>query len=56
MYHMKNFDFKKMMVWLGVTVVLGASFLGLEIYEFHHYVHDFIIRLQVVRLVPHSIR
>lgn len=26
--------------WLGVTVGLGAAFLGLEIYEFVHYVHE----------------
>ncbi|MBE4908864.1 cytochrome (ubi)quinol oxidase subunit III [Bacillus luteolus] len=39
MYHMKNFDFRKMQLWLGVTVFLGALFLGLEIYEFNHYVH-----------------
>ncbi|EKN66300.1 cytochrome c oxidase, subunit III [Neobacillus bataviensis LMG 21833] len=41
MYHMKNFAFKKMMVWLGLTVLLGAGFLGLEVYEFTHYVHEF---------------
>ena len=41
MYHMKNFDFKKMQVWLLVTVLLGASFLGLEIFEFNHYIHEF---------------
>lgn len=41
MYHMKNFAFKKMILWLGVTVLLGAGFLGLEIYEFNHYVHAF---------------
>lgn len=41
MYHMKNFAFKKMLLWLGVTVALGAGFLGLEIYEFNHYVHEF---------------
>lgn len=41
MYHMKNFDFKKMQLWLGITVLLGASFLGLEIYEFNHYIHEF---------------
>jgi cytochrome c oxidase subunit III len=40
-YHMKNFDFKKMMLWLGITVLLGAGFLGLEIYEFYHYVHEY---------------
>lgn len=26
--------------WMGVTVALGAAFLGLEIYEFIHYVHE----------------
>lgn len=41
MYHMKNFNFSKMMLWLGVTVLLGAAFLGLEIYEFNHYVHEY---------------
>ncbi len=30
MYHMKNFAFKKMMLWLGITVLLGAGFLGLR--------------------------
>ncbi|GAA0452799.1 cytochrome (ubi)quinol oxidase subunit III [Alkalibacillus silvisoli] len=41
MYHMKNNDFKKMQLWLGITVVLGFAFLGLEIYEFVHYVNDY---------------
>jgi cytochrome c oxidase subunit 3 len=40
MYHMKNFDFKKMQLWLGITVLLGAGFLALEIYEFNEYVHE----------------
>lgn len=40
-YHMKNFMFNKMLLWFGVTVLLGAGFLGLEIYEFNHYVHEF---------------
>ncbi|MFS0861348.1 cytochrome c oxidase subunit III [Fredinandcohnia sp. 179-A 10B2 NHS] len=39
MYHMKNFNFKKMQLWLGITVLLGFAFLLLEIYEFNHYVH-----------------
>jgi cytochrome c oxidase subunit 3 len=38
---MKNFEFKKMQLWLGITVLLGAGFLALEIYEFNHYVHEF---------------
>ncbi|WP_042356372.1 cytochrome c oxidase subunit 3 [Bacillus rubiinfantis] len=41
MYHMKNFAFKKMMLWLGITVLLGFGFLVLEIYEFNHYVHEY---------------
>jgi cytochrome c oxidase subunit 3 len=39
-YHMKNFEFKKMQLWFGVTVLLGLGFLGLEIFEFNHYVHE----------------
>lgn len=39
MYHMKNHDFKKMQIWLGITVALGLGFLGCEIYEFYHYIH-----------------
>ncbi|GGC80333.1 cytochrome B oxidoreductase [Thalassobacillus devorans] len=41
MYHMKNNNFSKMMVWLGVTVALGLCFLGFEIYEFYHYIHEY---------------
>ncbi|KXY38532.1 cytochrome B oxidoreductase [Bacillus cereus] len=41
MYHMKNFNFKKMQLWLLVTVLLGLGFLGFEIYEFYHYIHEF---------------
>ena len=40
-YHMKNHHFKRMQAWFLITVALGASFLGLEIYEFNHYVHEF---------------
>jgi cytochrome c oxidase subunit 3 len=29
-----------LLFWLAVTVVLGLCFLGLEIYEFNHYVHE----------------
>jgi cytochrome c oxidase subunit 3 len=39
-YHMKNFAFKKMMTWLGITVILGACFLASEVYEFTNYVHE----------------
>lgn len=30
----------KIMGWLAITVILGLAFLGLEIYEFMHYVHE----------------
>ncbi|OIK15160.1 cytochrome (ubi)quinol oxidase subunit III [Bacillus sp. MUM 13] len=40
-FHMKNRDFNKMQSWLVVTVLLGFGFLGLEVYEFNHYVHEF---------------
>jgi cytochrome c oxidase subunit 3 len=41
MYHMKNFQFGKMQLWMGITVLLGGAFLALEIYEFNHYIHEF---------------
>ncbi|RWZ60729.1 cytochrome (ubi)quinol oxidase subunit III [Halobacillus fulvus] len=41
MYHMKNNDFRKMQTWLGITVLLGVCFLGFEIYEFYHYIHEY---------------
>ncbi|WP_075308287.1 cytochrome c oxidase subunit III [Bacillus wiedmannii] len=41
MYHMKNFNLKKMQLWLLVTVLLGLGFLAFEIYEFYHYTHEF---------------
>ncbi|MFC4404696.1 cytochrome (ubi)quinol oxidase subunit III [Gracilibacillus xinjiangensis] len=46
MYHMKNNDFKKMQIWLAITVALGVGFLCFEIYEFYHYIHhyDFTMR------------
>lgn len=40
LYHMKNYDFGKMITWFIVTVILGLSFLGLEIYEFAEYIHQ----------------
>ncbi len=40
-YHMRNYNFKKMQLWFAITVLLGASFLALEIYEFNHYVKEF---------------
>ncbi|MGL4521719.1 MAG: cytochrome c oxidase subunit 3 [Bacilli bacterium] len=41
MYHLKNNNFKGLQTWMGVTVLLGAAFLGLEIYEFNHYIHEY---------------
>lgn len=39
MYHMKNYNFKGVQLWMTITVLLGLGFLALEIYEFYHYVH-----------------
>ncbi|OYD07011.1 cytochrome (ubi)quinol oxidase subunit III [Paludifilum halophilum] len=33
-------NIKQVKLWFWVTVVLGAAFLGLEIYEFFEYVHE----------------
>ncbi|CAD2076884.1 Cytochrome c oxidase subunit 3 [Jeotgalicoccus aerolatus] len=38
-YHMRNNNFTKMQLWLAITVLLGAGFLALELYEFYEYVH-----------------
>lgn len=35
---MHRHDLKAMQLWFGITVLLGFAFLGLEIYEFYHYV------------------
>lgn len=46
MYHMRNNNFKKMMLWLGITGLLGIGFMACEIYEFAYYIteHDFTFR------------
>lgn len=31
---------RQVMAWLGVTFILGAAFLGLELYEFTNLVHE----------------
>lgn len=36
MIAMQNARQKAMTAWLGITLVLGLIFLGLELYEFHH--------------------
>ncbi|MGM7635962.1 cytochrome (ubi)quinol oxidase subunit III [Bacillus sp. Hm123] len=41
MYHMKNYNFKRMQAWLLFTVLLGLTFLACEIYEFNHYYHEY---------------
>ena len=37
---MKRQAFKAMLGWFIVTVILGLSFLAIEIYEFYHYTHE----------------
>src|SRR5699024_6075081 len=41
MYHMRINDFKKMMLWLGITGLLGIGFLSAEVYEFAHYITEY---------------
>ncbi|KMM38800.1 cytochrome c oxidase subunit 3 [Guptibacillus hwajinpoensis] len=38
---LKTNQFKRMIGWFVVTGLLGLAFLGLEIYEFTHYVHEY---------------
>ncbi|MGA9289025.1 MAG: cytochrome c oxidase subunit 3 [Anaerobacillus sp.] len=38
---LKTNQFKRMIGWFVVTALLGLGFLGLEIYEFTHYVHEY---------------
>ena len=39
-YYMRKEQQAKMMLWMIITIVLGAIFVGFEIYEFAHYVHE----------------
>lgn len=39
-YYMRREKEKLMMIWMIITVLLGAVFVGFEIYEFAHYVHE----------------
>ena len=32
-------DIGKLQFWLGATFVLGATFIGMEVYEFNHLIH-----------------
>src|SRR5699024_8586791 len=41
MYHMRNTNFNKMYLWLGITGLLGIGFLACEIYEFAHYITEY---------------
>jgi heme/copper-type cytochrome/quinol oxidase subunit 3 len=31
---------KLSLVWLGTVILLGVTFLGFQVYEFHHFVHE----------------
>src|SRR5699024_9022837 len=37
-YHMRNNDFKKMILWLGITGLLGIGFISAKEYEFDHFI------------------
>lgn len=40
MMSMKKGNMKSMLIWIWITVGLGLTFLGFEIYEFNEYVHQ----------------
>lgn len=40
MMSMKKGNMKQMLIWIWITVGLGLTFLGFEIYEFTEYVHQ----------------
>ncbi|MBN8208794.1 cytochrome aa3 quinol oxidase subunit III [Bacillus sp. NTK071] len=39
-HYMRNHSLKGLFLWLGITLALGLGFLGFEIYEFVHYIHE----------------
>ncbi|MFB5661866.1 cytochrome aa3 quinol oxidase subunit III [Alteribacillus sp. HJP-4] len=39
-HEMRRGSQKGMLVWMGITLALGLGFLGFEIYEFVHYIHE----------------
>ncbi|TKD70462.1 cytochrome aa3 quinol oxidase subunit III [Pseudalkalibacillus hwajinpoensis] len=39
-HYMRNHSLKGVFLWIGITLALGLGFLGFEIYEFVHYIHE----------------
>lgn len=39
-YGMKKNNFKTYRLWMWITVLLGCTFVGLEVFEFYHYTAD----------------
>ncbi|GAA6822864.1 cytochrome aa3 quinol oxidase subunit III [Staphylococcus sp. 18_1_E_LY] len=39
-YYMRKENQRLMMIWMIITVILGAVFVGFEIYEFSHYASE----------------
>lgn len=40
MLEMQKKKLTNTMVWLAITGLLGAAFIGLELYEFNHLIHE----------------
>ena len=40
MLQMQQGKLKGTMIWLAITGVFGAAFLGLELFEFYHLIHE----------------
>ncbi len=39
-HEMRSGRVNRMLIWIGLTLLLGLGFLGFEIYEFVHYAHE----------------
>ena len=37
---MRRGSLKGVMIWMIITLLLGAGFVSYELYEFNHYVHE----------------
>ena len=40
MLEMEKGDLSRVQIWLAVTGLFGLAFVGLELYEFHHLIHE----------------
>ncbi|MRX71172.1 cytochrome aa3 quinol oxidase subunit III [Bacillus lacus] len=39
-HEMRRNNQRGLIIWMAITLLLGAGFLGMEVYEFVHYIHE----------------